>query len=74
MRFFGRQDVVRHLKAAGFEDIAVHDETVPEWGIFPPHAQGLPITARKAQTIRPVRKRGLIARLRALRAPVAVTV
>ena len=74
MRFFGRQDVVRHLKAAGFEDIAFHDETVPEWGIFPPHAQGLPITARKAQTIRPVRKRGLIARLRALRAPVAVTV
>jgi hypothetical protein len=47
MRFFALTAVIAHLEAAGFEDITVHDEQVPQWGIFPPHNQGLPISARK---------------------------
>ncbi|WP_147454366.1 hypothetical protein [Sphingomonas sp. PP-F2F-G114-C0414] len=47
MRFFSRQAVIAHLEAAGFIDVQVHDQAVPEYGIFPPHHEGLPITARK---------------------------
>lgn len=47
MRFFSRHAVIAHLKAAGFTEIHIHDDTVPEYGIFPPHHQGLPITAKK---------------------------
>ena len=47
MRIFSRQDTIDLLKEAGFADIQVHGGTVPEWGIYPPHEWGLPITARK---------------------------
>ncbi len=47
MRIFSLPDTVRLLRSAGFVDIQVHDETVPEWGVRPPHPWGLPITARK---------------------------
>jgi SAM-dependent methyltransferase len=47
MRMFSRTAVVDQLAAAGFVDIKVHGEPVPEWGIFPPHHHGLPITARR---------------------------
>ena len=47
MRFFSRQAVISHLLAAGFTDVVVHGQAHPEYGIFPPHEQGLPITARK---------------------------
>ena len=30
---------------AGFSDIHVHEESAPQFGIFPPHRYGLPITA-----------------------------
>lgn len=45
MRVFGYQDIVDHLEAAGFRDIRVHAEDVPEFGIFHDDAFSLPITA-----------------------------
>lgn len=47
MRFFGLQDLIANLREAGFRDIQVHDEDVPESGIFLAHHGGLPITAWK---------------------------
>lgn len=49
MRLFSRQGVIDALETAGFEDVRVHEDAVPEWGVFPPHHHGLPITARKPQ-------------------------
>lgn len=46
MRVFSRADVVRFLEEAGFVDVIVHEDSVPKWGIYPPHMWGLPITAR----------------------------
>lgn len=50
LRFFALSDVIRHLERAGFEGIQVHDTSVPEFGIFLAHNQGLPITAQKPKT------------------------
>ncbi|MBX7487912.1 class I SAM-dependent methyltransferase [Qipengyuania sp. GH25] len=50
MRFFGRENLVQELSSAGFQDIYIHSEVLPEFGIFPPHDQGLPITARKPRS------------------------
>jgi SAM-dependent methyltransferase len=50
MRIFSRADTVRLLEEAGFVDVRVHEEAVPQWGIYPPHAWGLPITALKPRT------------------------
>ena len=47
MRRFGLADLMRNLERAGFTDVVLHDEQVPQWGVFPPHRQGLPITARR---------------------------
>ena len=47
MRIFSRKDTVSLLANAGFADIRVHEDAVPQWGICPPHHWGLPITARK---------------------------
>lgn len=47
MRLFSRGDLIDDLATAGFTDIVVHDETVPEWGIFPRSVYGVPVTARK---------------------------
>ncbi|WP_196805684.1 class I SAM-dependent methyltransferase [Sphingobium indicum] len=47
LRFFSENHVIKLLEDAGFHDIRVHKESVPEFGIFPPHHEGLPITARK---------------------------
>lgn len=47
MRFFALKDVVAQLVAAGFGNVHVHREVVPQYGIYPPHHQGLPITATK---------------------------
>jgi SAM-dependent methyltransferase len=46
MRLFGLPPIVDHLRAAGFIDIAVHADPVPERGIFWSHPYGVPITAR----------------------------
>lgn len=47
MRFFSQRDVVDHLHNAGFVEVNVHYESVAKYGIFPPHNQGVPITAWK---------------------------
>jgi hypothetical protein len=47
MRFFSLDDVVSNLHNSGFIDVKIHDEDVPQNGIFLAHKQGLPITARK---------------------------
>lgn len=47
MRFFGLRSLLQNLLSAGFVDIHVHANAVPEYGIFPAHNQGLPITAWK---------------------------
>lgn len=49
MRLFSRDGVVAELKAAGFVDIAVHDQAAPQWGVFP-RVHGAPITARRPAT------------------------
>lgn len=46
MRMFGLNDIRGHLEAAGFTDIVVHGNDVPQWGIFHGHQFGVPITAR----------------------------
>ena len=51
MRLFSRDGVLAELAAAGFVDIEVHGGSVPEWGVFPPHHHGLPITARKPAAV-----------------------
>lgn len=47
MRFFGLRDLLQDLLNAGFAEVHVHTDSVPEYGIFPPHNHGLPITAWK---------------------------
>jgi SAM-dependent methyltransferase len=47
MRVFSRLDTEQLLRESGFVDIRVHAAAVPKWGIFPPHLEGLPITARR---------------------------
>jgi len=62
MRLFSRAGVIAELAAAGFTDIAVHEGAAPEWGVFPPHGHGLPITACK-----PKAGRGLKSTVEAIR-------
>jgi hypothetical protein len=45
MRVFSKQALIEMLSRAGFGDIKIHSEVVPEFGVFPPHEQGLPISA-----------------------------
>lgn len=45
MRLFGLQDIFRALEAAGFGEVQLHEAADPEWGVFPPHSYGLPISA-----------------------------
>jgi SAM-dependent methyltransferase len=47
MRLFSSDDLMADLAAAGFTDIRLHDEAVPEWGIFPRNVYGVPVTASK---------------------------
>lgn len=47
MRFFSREALIKDLADAGFKSIEVHAEVVEDYGIFPPHDEGLPITAKK---------------------------
>jgi SAM-dependent methyltransferase len=47
MRVFSRGHTTDLLQAAGFVDIQVHEELVPQWGIILQHLFGLPITARR---------------------------
>lgn len=66
MRIFSRADTIAKLEEAGFIDIEVHEAAVPEWGVFPPHGHGLPITARKPgprAQVGAARKAGLLDRL-----------
>ena len=49
MRVFGRGDLQRELAAAGFVDVTVFDEAVPEYGILHRHLWSLPITARRPE-------------------------
>ena len=45
MRIFSRAHTIALLQNSGFVDIVVHSDTIPQWGIIPPHGHGLPITA-----------------------------
>jgi len=47
MRVFARDDLDRLLRSVGFEDVELHDEEVPEYGIAWLESWSLPITARK---------------------------
>lgn len=47
MRMFSLDDLLAMIEAAGFIDPYVHAEPDPRWGVFPPHAYGLPISARR---------------------------
>jgi SAM-dependent methyltransferase len=47
MRIFSRADLQRHLAEAGFVDIQVLGEDVPQWGILHKHPWSLPILARR---------------------------
>jgi SAM-dependent methyltransferase len=46
MRVFSRESLLRDLRNAGFSDIRVADEPVPEFGIHWPVTWSLPIVAR----------------------------
>lgn len=47
MRMFSLPDLVTLMVDAGFEDVRVHDQAWPPFGVFPPHPWGLPITGRR---------------------------
>jgi len=47
MRFFSEADLIGELRDAGFVSIQIHNEPFAPFGIYPPHNQGLPITAIK---------------------------
>jgi SAM-dependent methyltransferase len=47
MRVFGFEDILEHLKAAGFTDVRVHNENAPQHGIYLKYNWGLPFTARR---------------------------
>lgn len=46
MRVFCRDDVLTHLKQAGFRDVQIMSEDVPRWGIIHRVPWSLPIVAR----------------------------
>jgi SAM-dependent methyltransferase len=48
MRVFCRADVIKHLEQAGFIDIRVMDENVPEFGIIHKQPWSVPVVARVA--------------------------
>jgi SAM-dependent methyltransferase len=45
MRIFALPGLLRLLAAAGFRDLQVHDQPLPQWGIVPADGCSLPITA-----------------------------
>ena len=45
LRVFSLPDLQAHLERAGFQDIRVHTEDYPEWGIVHANRTGLPISA-----------------------------
>ncbi len=47
MRIFCMQDVIGHLTDAGFTDVQVFGDDVPQWGILHKHPWSLPILARR---------------------------
>jgi len=47
MRVFGLAHLAYLLAEVGFVDIKLHEDAVPQWGVFQPHRYGLPISARK---------------------------
>lgn len=47
MRVFCEADLKRHLADAGFTDIQIFGEDVPEWGILHKHPWSLPILAKR---------------------------
>ena len=47
MRVFSLQGVIDELQQAGFEQIRVHDEAVPQFGIVWPQPWSLPLSARR---------------------------
>jgi hypothetical protein len=47
MREFSLDGLMAELEAAGFTEITLHADAVPEWGIFPRNRYGVPVTARK---------------------------
>ena len=46
LRIFSLPDLQTHLEKAGFQDIRVHSEDYPEWGIVHANKSSVPITAR----------------------------
>lgn len=53
MRVYSRAAIEKHLANAGFVDIHVMDEDVPQWGILHKHPWSLPILAKRPGTIPP---------------------
>lgn len=47
MRYFSLDKIIEHLKQAGFSDIKIHSQEVPEIGILYPSPICFPITAIK---------------------------
>ena len=47
MQIFCRQDLIKHLTNAGFTDVQVFGDDVPQWGILQKHPWSLPILARR---------------------------
>jgi SAM-dependent methyltransferase len=47
IRIFGRADLQTHLAEAGFTDIQIFGDDVPQWGILHKHPWSLPIVARR---------------------------
>ncbi len=47
MRVFSEAGVLQELQSAGFTDVHIHNESVPEFGIHWPEPWSLPISARR---------------------------
>ena len=49
MRVFSKSGLINELVQAGFTDIRIHSEEVPEFGIFWPDPWSLPLSARRPE-------------------------
>jgi hypothetical protein len=47
MRRFAQNDLLRHFESAGFKDICIHSEDVPEFGIIFHEKDSYVISARR---------------------------
>jgi SAM-dependent methyltransferase len=51
LRLFSRQSLLANIEKAGFEDVRLHDESIPEFGVLvEPNAPSLIISMRKPKS------------------------